>query len=246
VRESDEGLVAALQAASSRDSIMRGDDPSAAAANTVLGGKPFPTFDDSADASKWWNSLSPEQQQDLITAYPQKIGGMDGLPATVRDEADRLQLDQDTDVLTQRDHDGTMRPEDEKTWKNVTAANKALDKADRYTDPIDGSKPGGFLYAYDPREFGGDGKIAVAVGDPDSADNVAVRVPGITTDMSGSLGLTNAAINVYESTRYNGSGSVSSMMWLGYDAPDGVTDQPLGPRAVPSTAAPSSPVPSTA
>jgi pimeloyl-ACP methyl ester carboxylesterase len=224
VRQSDEGLIAALQAASSRDRIMRGDDPSAAAGNDVLGGKPFPQFSDPGDAATWWKSLTPEQQQDLLTAFPGKLGAMDGLPAVVRDEANRLVFDQDTDVLTQRDNDGTMRPEDERTWKNVKAANDALKLADKYEDPIDRSKPGGFLYMYDPRAWGGDGKIAIAIGNPDTAGDVAVRVPGLTNDMGTSHSLTNDAINVYDSMRYAGSDRPSSMMWLGYDAPDGPAD----------------------
>ena len=35
-----------------------------------------------------------------------------------------------------------------------------------------------FLQVYDPEAFGGDGRAAIAIGDPDHADNIAIVVPG--------------------------------------------------------------------
>lgn len=225
VKAQNAALIGELRAASTRRGILEGRDPIGDVAATKLLEGGIPLFSSPADAARWWKGLTPAEQQAIMMTSPGVLGAMDGLPADVRDQANRLLLDQDTDVLGQRDKDGTMSSDDEKTWKNVQAANTALGTADNYIDPIDGTKPGGFLYMYDPKAFGGDGKIAVAVGNPDTAANVAVRVPGITTDMAGSQGLMNDALNVYESARFNGSnGSVSSMMWLGYDAPDGITD----------------------
>src|SRR3546814_13981774 len=55
---------------------------------------------------------------------------------------------------------------------------------------------------------------------------LAVRVPGITSDIDGISAMTRDATNVYEAARFNGNGenSVASMIWLNYNAPGGVTD----------------------
>src|SRR3546814_12765738 len=80
---------------------------------------------------------------------------------------------------------------------------------------------------YDPEKYGTDsGSVAISIGDLDTADNLAVRVPGITSDIDGISAMTRDATNVYEAARFNGNGenSVASMIWLNYNAPGGVTD----------------------
>lgn len=105
------------------------------------------------------------------------------------------------------------------------AAEAGLRTADAFVDPVTGAKPGGQLWLYDPGAFDGDGRVAIAVGDLDTAEDIAVRVPGITNDGGDAATLTDEASRVYESAVYNGDGSsVASMMWLGYDAPDAFYD----------------------
>ena len=90
---------------------------------------------------------------------------------------------------------------------NARAAESAMRTADGYLDPTTGETPGGQLWLYDPGAFDGDGRIAVAVGDLDTADDVAVRVPGITNDGRDAPKLTQEAINVFQSATYRGDGS---------------------------------------
>jgi hypothetical protein len=40
----------------------------------------------------WWNSLSPADQSTMVTLFPWRIGNRDGIPAGVRDLANRSQL----------------------------------------------------------------------------------------------------------------------------------------------------------
>lgn len=168
----------------------------------------------------WWNDLDPAVQEALIAAYPDVLGRSDGLPATVRDQANRISLAADLASLGAKDEDGTLTSLERRALENAEAADRALTRADSYEDPITGENPGGQLWLYDPTAFDGDGRVAVAVGDLDTAEDVAIRVPGITNDGTKAVGLTNEAINVYQSARYEGDGSsVASMMWLGYDAP---------------------------
>src|SRR3546814_14694854 len=81
---------------------------------------------------------------------------------------------------------------------------------------------------YDPEKYGADsGSVAISIGDLDTADNLAVRVPGITSDIDGISAMTRDATNVYEAARFNGNGenSVASMIWLNYNAPGGVRSE---------------------
>ena len=175
--------------------------------------------------AEWWSTLTAAEKEAVIATYPDVIGCADGLPAGARDQANRISLDGDLDLLAGKDDDGTISIVEARTLANARAAESAMRTADGYLDPTTGETPGGQLWLYDPGAFDGDGRIAVAVGDLDTADDVAVRVPGITNDGRDAPKLTQEAINVFQSATYRGDGSsVASMMWLGYDAPDAFYD----------------------
>lgn len=173
----------------------------------------------------WWEGLTDAEREAVIAAYPHLIGSTDGLPADARDQANRVLLDDDLATLGAQERDGTLSDLERKTLANAEKAQQALEDADSFEDPLDGHRPGGQLYLYDPSAYDGDGAVAIGVGDLDTADDVAIFTPGITTDMQDVTGYTDQMQNLYESTRYNGDGSsVATMFWLGYDAPDGPTD----------------------
>ncbi|WP_110181286.1 alpha/beta hydrolase [Nocardioides solisilvae] len=173
----------------------------------------------------WWEGLTDAEREAVTSAYPELIGSADGLPASARDDANRVLLDGDLARLGAKEDDGTLSSLERKTLDNARATESALKNSEEYRDPLTGNLTGSQLWLYDPSAFDGDGRVAVAVGDLDTADDVAVFTPGITTDMSKVASYTGQMNNLYESTRYNGDGSsVAAMFWLGYDAPDGVTD----------------------
>lgn len=175
--------------------------------------------------SDWWQGLTDAEREAVVSAYPGVIGSADGLPAAARDDANRVLLDGDLARLLAKDDDGTISADERRVLDNARRTEQALATADSFTDPLTGERPGGQLWLYDPTAFGGDGRVAVAVGDLDTADDVAVFTPGITTDMRDVVGYTDQMRNVYEATRYNGDGSsVAAMFWLGYDAPHGPAD----------------------
>jgi hypothetical protein len=178
-----------------------------------------------SDVAAWWSTLTAAEKEAVIATYPDVIGAADGLPADARDQANRICLDGDLAELGSKEDNGTLSVAEGRVLENVRAADAALRTAEGYVDPTTGEQPGGQLWLYDPSAFDGDGRIAVAVGDLDTADDVAVRVPGITNDGRDASKLTQEAINVYQSAVYRGDGStVASMMWLGYDAPDAFYD----------------------
>ncbi|GAA2855953.1 alpha/beta hydrolase [Microbacterium arabinogalactanolyticum] len=170
----------------------------------------------------WWNSLTEAERDALIAAYPDQLGSADGLPASARDAANRLRLDADLAELEMKERDGTLLPEEKQRLANARATRTALEHADGYVVPGTDDRPGGQLWLYDPDAFGGDGRVAIAVGDLDTADDVSVQVPGIRTEMDDAPGGVDEATRLYESARYNGDGSsVATMFWLGYDTPAG-------------------------
>ncbi|SDF59725.1 Alpha/beta hydrolase [Lentzea fradiae] len=96
--------------------------------------------------------------------------------------------------------------------KNSTDAAAALVEADDKAREI--GKPA-YVLAWSPDGAGAkEGAIAVAFGNPDTADNVAVCVPGTTSKLS-SFGLDQAA-NLSAEMGANGA----AIQWLGYDAPE--------------------------
>lgn len=198
-----------------------GVDPIAALA--ILG-MPF-LFADPKAMAKWWKGLSGAEQNAVIAAYPERIGSADGVPSSARDRANRQLLDDDLAELTQKETDGLLTADEKKRLENARATRKALKTADDYVMPGTEDHPGGSLWLYDPGAFGGDGRVAIAVGDLDTADDVSVQIPGIKTEMSDAPGYAQNAADLYESARYDGDGSsVATMFWLGYDTPEGAID----------------------
>ncbi|QOR71643.1 hypothetical protein IM660_04980 [Ruania alkalisoli] len=220
VTESEEDLAAALEAAEFDDAHWAS---LSFLAQVLALSIPEPVSPQ--DRAAWWKNLSPAERQAAIEALPELVGNGDGLPASARDAANRILLDRDLSALSEKERLGTLTEAEAKTLANARAARKALSQLDDFTDPLTGDKPGGTLWLYDPDAFSGDGRVAVAVGDLDTADDVAVQVPGITTEMDDAPGYATKAANLYESARYGGDGSsVASMFWLGYDTPESAVD----------------------
>lgn len=195
-----------------------GIDPLALAA---IGGMPS-AGDGPEKMAEWWAGLTEAEQDALIAAYPERFGSADGLPASARDDANRLLLDSDLTELRMKKQAGTLTADERQRLENAEAAEKALKLADDYVVPGTDERPGGTLWLYDPDAFDGDGRVAIGVGDLDTADDVSIQIPGIRTEMTDAPGYAQQAANLYESARYGGDGSsVATLFWLGYDTPAG-------------------------
>lgn len=226
VRANEDLMRTAFSGATTLEKILApggSDDPMATDAMGrpgAPGGDASPT-----EVREWWSTLTAAEKEAVIAGFPEVIGSADGLPADARDQANRVLLDDDLATLAAKAEDGTISPAEQKVLDNATAAEAGLRTADDHVDSTTGERPGGQLWLYDPGAFDGDGRVAIAVGDLDTAEDVAIRVPGITNDGTDAPTLAREAVNVYESTVFNGDGSsVASMMWLGYDAPDAFYD----------------------
>jgi len=131
--------------------------------------------------------------------YPEIAGNLNGLPAKLRDHANRIMLDRAIDATT-----GTERNRLEQLRESLVRFSAT------YPDLL--------LLKWDPN---GDGRIVVAIGDPDTADNVAVSVPGVDTDtrdINGSLA--NAGSLRREMNAQSGGQRNCAIFYLDYDPPE--------------------------
>ena len=141
------------------------------------------------EVNAWWNSLTEDERDQLIAEHPPELGNLNGIPAQVRDQVNTAVMNDDLN-----------RPEDDVRHRNAAQVKQGLDH-DRGSDP--GNQRPVLLWAYDPLAFDGQGRAAIAIGDPDHAEDIAVIVPGAGNHVaSGWLhGGHNDAINVYDQSK---------------------------------------------
>jgi hypothetical protein len=187
-----------------------------------------------AQNAAWWATLSPAGQAILLHDHPDWIGKLDGLPAELRDTANRVVLDQKrTDLQHQRDDiqhrlDGLKRsdPRDMDEYHELEDQRAALDGklkgmdsvSNRLKNRLPGQQPA-YLLGINPDNAG---QAIIAIGNPDHAANVATYVPGtfagldgIDTDINRAdlMGLTARKVNPVPT---------SVIAWVGYDAPQSI------------------------
>ncbi|WP_231951343.1 alpha/beta hydrolase [Nocardia terpenica] len=191
----------------------------------------------------WWNTLTPQQQREEISTHPADIGNLDGLPASARDQANR------NEIPVER-----ARLQDQLTL-DMALANAGQDQARRNVDDVQGrlkdldtiddqlrKHPDAKLMALDMKN-GRQGRAALAFGDPDTADHVAVTTPGLGTNVHGSLadmakeGEALKQNAEHQLSRAGKTDTVAAIAWIGYECATrrwqfrmGVRDLPSVPR----------------
>ena len=196
------------------------------------------------DVTAWWNGLSAEAQAAFVASFPAIVGNRDGIPAKVRDEANRArlsslrtQLEGDEDRLTEimsstpetRDtfslYGGHLlrlqNPEWSEAFSELARVRENLAAIDALTQVVDSDAPPRFLLVADLS--GRVPRAAVAVGNPDEATHLGVLVPGTSTTVATKMSeLDSEAADIYakarEQSRVPGD-SISVVAWLDYEAP---------------------------
>jgi hypothetical protein len=186
--------------------------------------------------NQWWEGLSDAERDALARDHPEWVGPVDGIPTGPRDTANRTLLDRELDGLDARIADGERRlagmdPESEE-YRALAAEIDGLegdrDDLGRLHDKItdDDGAPAASSQTGQPFHLlgfdsGGSGRAIVAVGDPDTADNVNTYVPGTGSGLAGATGLIGRAETMaFDAQRLGGGDETATVMWLGYDAPD--------------------------
>ncbi len=172
----------------------------------------------------WWSGLSEEQQQALLQEYPQQIGNAEGIPAAVRDAANREMLRRHAEraAAVQAKVDAGQNPgnRDLDFLRRINRLETTMQRAEVAAQQAGVGHP--LLLALDLGAFGGDGRALVSFGvDPYTAESVSWYVPGLGSQLDKLDYIMHCALNILQSTRTeNPSLSAASIAWLGYDAPN--------------------------
>ena len=155
-----------------------------------------PTGGDPAAVAAWWASLSTAARTAAIHGDADRVGRLEGLPAWARDQANRLVLDRVLADPSSAGHD--------------VAVSVAREIGDREGEPVQ-------LLQFQPAEE----LVALAVGDVDTADHVAVLVPGTGNDPIEDVDdLVDDAASVGEAATAAAPGAaVATIAWMGYRPP---------------------------
>ncbi len=207
-----------LATAQSALAATAGNDPAVSSALVKAGGVPADLTPE--QARDWWAGLTDAERDAMLVEHPEIIGTLDGLPAEVRDTANRLLLDRDIETLEAREAGVGLDVHERAVLNNARTVRDQLASIEGRVDPHTRLPLVAQLYDYEPGAFGGDGRALVTMGDVDAADNVAFFVPGLTTTV-GSLGTNVTAMSsLYEEARYaDPRADTALMVWIGYDAP---------------------------
>jgi len=191
-----------------------------------------------ADVNKWWESLSPDEKQREIAQHPDVIGNLNGVPISARNDANLRVLNADLsrvndiarrfgvsadDVVKDPAKYG-LSATDVTRFHNAVETQNGL-RLDAGKDPHQPNPT--FLFAYQPEAFGGKGRAAIAIGNPDTSPNTAVIVPGTSSSVkSGWLhGDPSDALNLYQqANKADPANPTAVLAWMGYDAPNDFSD----------------------
>jgi hypothetical protein len=155
------------------------------------------------DVAAWWAGMSAAEHAALVADDPAAIGDLDGVPAWARDAANRLLLDRALADPTLRD--------------DVAAAARLLEARIRAEEAAGGTVQLHLLdLAHD--------RVVLALGDLDTADAVALLVPGVFTtpldDLGALIGDARAVAAAAEVS--DPAVTVAAVVWLGYRTPQTV------------------------
>ncbi|RKT18204.1 alpha/beta hydrolase family protein [Streptomyces sp. 1114.5] len=176
----------------------------------------IPDGKDPEKSAAWWKGLTPEQQEAYLALHPDQIGKLDGLPTTVRDEANRLVLDEKLDAYRSGKPGDFGIDEDE--YKSRI---NALEEIKRKLTASDGNpeKHQMFLLGIDPEAH--NGRAIVSTGNPDKAQHTAVFVPGTGTVFAGVPGQMDHIRRLQKAAEDKaGDENVAVVSWLGYETPN--------------------------
>ncbi|MFD1832853.1 alpha/beta hydrolase [Streptomyces desertarenae] len=199
--------------------------------------------------AKWWKALSADERDAYVSLYPASVGALDGLPAEVRDSANRVVLNEEqartADALAKH---LTREPEryrsvsvkgetarvENSDWREWEEERKRLDELgkgmraieNRFDQTGKNGLPEAYLLGFDTKNLG---HAVIANGNPDTADHTAVFVPGTGARLGDiQTGMDRSSALWTESSKLAPEEDVSTIAWYGYDAPQNViTESPL-------------------
>lgn len=193
----------------------------------------------------WWNGLSESERLGILEGDPALIAGLDGIPTDTRDAANRDLLDAELDRFDPGLDSEIADLEARIAEIEASAGDRMDSSAELYElnqqledlrdeqarrdsltalqEAVAGQAPTGqdyYLLGYDSAE---DGKAIVSIGNPDTADNTAVYVPGTKADLEGFPGEIERAEDIAGAARESAPDQETAVIaWLDYNAPNDI------------------------
>ncbi|MEU8132052.1 alpha/beta hydrolase [Streptodolium elevatio] len=182
----------------------------------------------------WWDALPESDRRRFLVACPEILGGLDGLPAVVRDRANRVVLGATEDALRKElaaeqaklaGVTGGTRGSGVRFAVRIDELSARLGAIEALRSRLDFAPDGpgtavSYLLGFSAK---GDGRAVVAVGDPDRARNTAVFVPGMGVGIEDAHKEVDRVRALWTAARDAGGRDTSTITWLGYDTPDSLT-----------------------
>ncbi|MEU5049843.1 alpha/beta hydrolase [Streptomyces sp. NPDC021096] len=195
--------------------------------------------------AEWWKSRSQAEREEYTALYPASIGALNGIPSATRDEANQVVLaetradvnQQLKDLVAREPQRYVMRTgqqtvsQEWMVWKEKKESIEGkLDGLEAIQDRLaqaggDERIPKAYLLGLDAR---GDGHAIVANGNPDTAAHTAVYIPGTYSNLAGAEGDIGRMVRLWKvSDGMPGNPDVSTITWIGYDAPQSIVPQAM-------------------
>ncbi|MFD9793292.1 alpha/beta hydrolase [Streptomyces sp. NPDC059070] len=173
--------------------------------------KNLPDGKDPKRTAAWWAGLDDGKRDMFLAAFPERLGTLDGLPTTVRDSANRTTLDIQLNDYALRE--GSLGHHDRYLYQSLSALKEKLDAAD-----VVPPQKRLYLLKYGLTK---DGTAVVSVGNPDTAKDTAVFVPGTSHQLDSMGGDIDRINKLQDIAADRGSvKDVAVVSWLDYNAPE--------------------------
>ncbi|QSB05488.1 alpha/beta hydrolase [Natronoglycomyces albus] len=180
---------------------------------------------------QWWTSLPQDMRDEILRDDPDMVAWLDGIPSVDRHTANMRVL-QEHVLNNPNDVDAAALLSDMANSDNLLLGFRPAEYETRTI-----GHGGGLIGTTEANIRVSDWQVIVATGDPDQADNVATFVPGTDSDRQwGSvdegtkLQIERAKNLADEAQLYAPDQSTVAVMWLAYDAPNGVLAQAPDPQ----------------
>lgn len=181
-----------------------------------------------SDNAAWWASLSPDERKEVIATHPSWIGNRDGIDFTSRDLANRNILDDRRVWVEERLKDPNLSDDEREDLEEQQKSIKLL--RERTSSDKEGVHQ---LVGLDFSK--GRTQAILSNGNMDTADQVAVFTPGMTSNVPGMDGYDSNMLDLKKrmedilfaegDTRPDGTPKqVATVTWMGYQAPQALPD----------------------
>lgn len=183
---------------------------------------------DPAAVNRWWTALSTAAQSALIISSPGFVGNLEGVPYTTRDKANRRAL-----IQRLKDAEKEMAEAEKPlpdspppTAKQIREHQERLDAARDERDALRGVREGletdrdrapRYLVSVTTDH---PPLAAISIGNLDTADNITVAVPGMTSEAAAIPAWAGSCDELQRrQTELDGHRQHAVVAWIGYKAP---------------------------